>query len=123
MRILILLTFLLASITMDAQISAGSLNVQNFGNFYRISVTGPVFNNYYPKPDSASLRIIVQCKATGAYEVNYLPIGGYIDYKLGGVNYIAATVLWWRNGIKVSQTSLPTQCGFFLQPLSCFQKQ
>ena len=121
-QILILLTFLLASAVADAQISAGQLNVQNYGNFYRISVNGPVFNNYYPKPDSASLRIVVICKQTMQYEVNYLPINGHVDYKLGGINYIGATVFWWKNGVKVSQTSLPTACSFFLNPLQCFQK-
>ena len=121
-QIIFLLTFLLAFATANAQISAGTLSVQNYGNFYRISVSGPVFNNCYPKPDSASLRIIVQCKLTGAYEVNYLPINGHVDYKLGGINYIGATVFWWRNGSKVSQTSLPAICSFFLNPLQCYQK-
>lgn len=116
--------FSLFFLSLDAQISAGTLKVVNMGSFYRISAGQPLpFNNVYPKPDSASLRITVICPQTLTHEVNHLPLNGHVDYKLGGLNYIGMTVIWWKNGVKKSQTSVPTFCGFFLNPLNCFQKQ
>lgn len=122
MRIVILLAFFLSFATANAQISAGSISVANYGDHYEIKHTGPVFNKTYPKPDSASLRLIVYCPKTGATDVNDVPIGSTLSYKMGGTNYISATVIWWRNGIKKSQTSIPTVCVFGLNPLECFLK-
>lgn len=105
-----------------AQVSAGTLKIQNYGTHYRILIDQLPVNNTYPKPDSVSLRVTVICPTTMAYQVNNIPIGGVLDYKLGGTNYIAASVIWWRNGVKKSQTSMPTTCGFYTNPIDCFLK-
>jgi len=122
MKIVILFTLLLATITMEAQISAGTLKIQNLGDRYRLSVDQQPFNYSYPKPDSVSIRISVICPKTGAFESNFLPLNGSVEYKMGGTNYIACTVFWWRDGVKRSQTSMKTYCGFFTNPLECFSK-
>lgn len=118
--VILLLTFL--ALVANSQVSHGSMQVQNLGSHYRISLNQAPVNNIYPRPDSASLRVVVVCPKTNTFEVNFIPLTGTLDYKLGGVNYIATTVIWWRNGVKKSQTSQPTVCGFFTNPLDCFHK-
>lgn len=122
MRILILTAFLLALATADAQISAGSMKVENYGDHYRISLATQPYNYSYPLPDSASLRVTVICPSSGTYEVNHIPLNGVLKYKLGGTIYIGTSVLWWRGGVRRSQTSMKTICGFFTNALQCFQK-
>lgn len=121
-QILILLAFMAAFFSVDAQVSTGSIQVSNYGDHYRISHVGPTVNNTYPKPDSASLRVTVICPATMTYEINNVPVNSVLKYRLSGTIYISSAIIWWKNGIKKSQTHMPTVCGFFTNPLNCFQK-
>ena len=123
MRKIFLIGLLAAtSICAKAQISAGSLQLQNYGTHYRISVNQMPYNNKYPKPDSVSLRVTVICKKTGAYQVNFLPITGHLNYRLGGDHIISAAAIWWKNGVKKGQSSMQTLCGFYTNPLECYEK-
>lgn len=121
-KLFFLSTFLLAFATADAQISAGSMKVDNYGDHYRISLATQPYNYNYPYPDSASLRVTVLCLPSGTYEVNNIPLNGVLKYKLSGTHYIASSVIWWKNGVRKSQTCMKTICGFFTNPISCFQK-
>lgn len=123
MRKLFIIGLLAAtSICAKAQIFAGSLKLQNYGSHYRISVDQMPYNNKYPKPDSASLRVTVICMKTGSYQVNNIPLNGVLEYRLGGSHIIAASVIWWKNGVKKGQSSMQTLCGFYNNPLECFEK-
>ena len=122
MRILQIVILFLAPMMLAAQIQAGSLQLSNFGDHYQINHIGPAINNCYPKPDSTSLRLTVICVQTGSYEVNHIPIDGVLKYRLGGGHIISASVIWWKNGVKKSQTNIPMICGFYLNPQECFSK-
>lgn len=124
MKKLLTLVFVLSAFVVSAQ-NMGSIKVQNFGNFYRLSVN--TFPAFYPKPDSLSLRITVICQSTMQWEQSFVPKDGYVDYKLGSYNYVGITVFRWKkiNGtwFKIGQTSIPTTCVFGLNPIACYQKQ
>lgn len=121
---LLALAILLFSVkSAKAQVFPGTLKIQNYGTYYRISVDQLPFNNTYPNPDSASLRVTVICPQSGTFEVNHLPLTGHLNYKLGGTNYICGTVVWWRGGIKKGQSNMQTLCGTYSSPVPCFQKQ
>lgn len=122
MKKFLFLLALVAAFTANAQVSTGSIQVSNYGDHYRISHIGTVVNNIYPKPDSASLVIIIYCPKSGQSEVNHVPLNATLKYKMGGTHYIASSVIWWRNGVKRSQTDMKTICGWFANPLECFQK-
>ena len=126
MRNFLIIIFTCLSFSVFSQSNMGSIKVQNMGNFYRLSVnTFP--KQFYPFPDSVSIRITVICQQTMTYEINYLPKNGYVDYQLGSYNYVGISVFRWRkiNGIyyKYGQSDIPTVCIFGLNPLQCFQKQ
>ena len=121
-QVLILCFLALLAFPVLAQVQTGQLQVSNFGDHYRISHVGQVSNNNYPKPDSASLRVTVICPATMTFEVNNVPINSVLKYKLSGKIYISSSIIWWKNGVTKGRTDMPTICGFFLNPISCFQK-
>lgn len=114
MRILLFLLFPLFAVSQPV--------VQNLGSHYRISVATLPNNYNYPQPDSASLRITVICPASQTCEVSNIAVGQSVDYKMKGIVYVAVSVIWWRKNARISQTSFPTICGFFLNNVSCFQK-
>lgn len=121
-KLTILFAFFSFSVLVKAQVFSGTLQVQNYGDHYCISVAQMPYNNKHPKPDSVSLRITVICPESGSYEVSNLPINGHVKYKLSGTIYIAAAAIWWKNGQKKGQSCMPTICGFFLNPILCFDK-
>lgn len=119
LQILILLTF---PIMLSAQFNAGKMKVSNYGSFYRISTDVLPYSNKWPYPDSSSLKVIIFCPKTMATDVRFIPTTGYLDYRLGDYNYIATTTIWWRNGKKVGQTCQQTLCGFYLNPIECWER-
>lgn len=122
MKQIIFFLLLLASMKLGAQVQTGSIAVANFGDNYRISHVGQASNNINPKPDSASLRVVVICPSSMTFEVNNVPVNSVLKYKLSGTIYISSSIIWWKNGAKKGRTDMPTICGFFTNPINCFQK-
>ena len=121
-QILILCFLALLAAPIVGQVQTGSLQVSNFGDHYRISHVGQAINNINPKPDSASMIVAVICPATMTFEVNNVPLTAVLKYKLSGTIYISSSIVWWRNGIRRGRSDMPTICGFFTNPINCFQK-
>jgi hypothetical protein len=121
-QIIILLTFLFAFATADAQsVFAGTLKVSNFGDFYRIEVAQMPYKTSYPIPDSITVRVTVLCLESMTCEVTHIPVNGHLDYKMSGTHYIYGAATFWKKG-KRSHAFMPTLCGFFLNPIYCYQK-
>ena len=118
MRILIHLTFLLASNVMEAQ---SFTRVQNLGDRYRISA--PAVQSPHVAFDTKRVRISVTCMQTFVTEVSYVPEGGYVDFQMNGQQRVSATTEYLNKGIKVGQKSHVSVCLFGLNPISQCNKR
>ncbi len=118
MRILILLTFLLASMTLEAQ---SFTKVQNLGDRYRISA--PFVQSPHVAFDAKRVRISVTCMQTFVTEVSYVPEGGYVDFQMNGQQRVSATTEYLNKGIKVGQKSHVSVCLFGLNPINQCNKR
>ena len=117
MRILILLTFLFASITLEAQ---PITKVQNMGDRYRISA--PIVSDPYTPFSEKRVRISVTCLATFETDVSYIPIGGHVEYQMNGNQLIASATQYKVNGKWATKSNIPV-CVFGLNPISQCNKK
>lgn len=112
MRIIILLTFLLASIALEAQ---SITKVQNMGDRYRISA--PIVPDP-PVPFSAKrARISVTCMATFATTVSHVTVGEYVEFQMNGNQLVSSATEYYINGKWASKPNIPV-CFYGLNPIS-----
>ena len=122
MRKLITLVFVCISFLSFAQ--KGSFSISNFGDRYRIKLTEIPKSPNLAYWNVRKLRVSVTCMQTFQTDVTFLPIDGFVDYKLNGNNLISCAVVYYNNSTYVGQKSIPTsKCIFGLNPSACYEKQ
>lgn len=118
MRILILLTLLLAALLVEAQ---PITKVQNMGDRYRISA--PLVQSPHVSFTHKQVRISVTCMASGVTTISYVPEGGYVDFQMNGQQIVSSATEYWNGGVKVGQKSHLSVCLFGLNPISQCNKK
>jgi hypothetical protein len=118
MRILFLLAFLLASMTLEAQ---SLTKVQNMGDRYRISA--PSVPNPFVQFDTKRVRISVTCMATFATTVSYVSENGFVEFQMNGQQLVSSATEYLNKGIKVGQKSHGAVCFFGLNAINQCNKK
>ncbi len=118
MRILILLTFLLTSMTLEAQ---SVTKVQNLGDRYRISA--PVVQSPHIPFDSKRVRISVTCMSTFETTTSYVQENGFVEFQMNGQQLVSSATEYLNKGVKVGQKSHGSVCIFGLNPISQCNKK
>ena len=117
MRIIILLTLLLASITLEAQ---SLTKVQNLGDRYRISA--PIVPDPFTPFSAKRARISVTCMATFVTTVSYVPVGGYVEFQMNGNQLVGSATEYLVNGKWANKPNFPV-CFFGTNPINECNKQ
>jgi len=124
MRKYFVILFVLFNLSLSAQciIKAGTLSITDMGAYYSIKTGEMPVNTCVPVPDSMSLKVTVICLQNFTNEVSNIPVGGELKYKFKGPVIITCSVLWWKNGVKKSQSCQKNIWITGNKITNCFQK-
>ncbi len=118
MRIIIILAFLFASMSSEAQ---SLTKVQNMGDRYRISA--PVIPPPHVLFDTKRVRISVTCMGTFVTTVSYVQEAGFVDFQMNGQQLVSSATEYLNKGVKVGQKSHGSLCLFGLNPINQCNKK